>query len=91
MVLAADFLVVLERRLWVFEGRGGRPGSVPTQGQLQRLLGEQRLDQRQVQARHAATVQHQDLIPGTQTLSQRQAGFSKDVVNVLPYVRLELK
>lgn len=48
-------------------GRGWRPGSVPPQGQVQGLLGKQRLDQGQVQARNTAAIQHQDLIAGTQT------------------------
>lgn len=47
-------------------GRGRRPGAVPPQGQLQGLLGEQRLDQGQVQARDAASVQHQDLVARAQ-------------------------
>ena len=49
MVLAANLLVVYERRDRVVVGGGWRPGSVPPQAQVQGLFSKQRLDQRQVQ------------------------------------------
>lgn len=39
---------------------------------MQGLLGKQRLGQRQVEVRHAAAVQHQDLVAGTQAFGERQ-------------------
>lgn len=62
-----------ERRGQVAGGRGRRSGSVPPQAQVQGLFGEQILDVCQVQARHTAAVQHQDLVPGTQTWERRPA------------------
>lgn len=55
-------------------GRGWRAGPVPPQGQPQGLFGKQRLDQGQVQARNAAAVQYQDLVPWTQTCGDTTAG-----------------
>lgn len=63
---AASVPLLSEGRGRLLGGRGWRPGSVPPQGQLQGLLGKQRLDQGQVQARNTAPVQHQDLIAWTQ-------------------------
>lgn len=79
MVLAATFPLPSEGRGWVLRGRGGGPGSVPPQGQVQGLLGKQRLDQVQVQARDAAAVQHQDLVAGTQTCANKRvsAGLAR--------------
>lgn len=74
-MLAADFLLeVARRRRWRLVG-GGRRGrsSVPPEAEEQVLLGEQRLGQRQVQVRHAAAVQHQDLVAGAQALAERRA------------------
>lgn len=70
--MAATFPLLSEGRGRVLSGRGGGPGSVPPQGQVQRLLGKQRLDQGQVQARNAAAVQHQDLVAGTQTCENKR-------------------
>ncbi len=78
MVLAANFQVAFERRGRVDGGRGWR--SVPPQAQVQGLFGKQRLDQRQVQARHTPAVQHQDLIAWTQTWEHRQVCCRKEVV-----------
>lgn len=72
MVLAATVPLPSEGRGWVLRGRGGGPGSVPPQGQVQGLFGKQRLDQAQVQARNAAAVQHQDLVTGTQTCTNKR-------------------
>lgn len=72
MVLAANLLVLYERRGRVVVGGGWWPGSVPSQAQVQGLFSKQRLDQRQVQARHGAAVQHQDLVARTQTWEHRR-------------------
>lgn len=52
---------------------------VPPEAQLQGLFREERLDQRQVQARHAPSVQHQDLVARTQTWTHRGEGFRQEV------------
>lgn len=71
MVLAANFPLPSEGSGWLLGGGGGGTGSVPPQGQVQRLFGKQRLNQGQVQARHTAAVQHQDLVAGAQTCQEK--------------------
>ncbi|TNN83047.1 hypothetical protein EYF80_006654 [Liparis tanakae] len=63
---AEDFLADVEGKDLVGGGHRWRRGAVPPQAELQGGLGKQRLDQSQVQARHAPAVQHQDLIAWTQ-------------------------
>lgn len=79
MVLAAGFPLEFERRGRVDDVCGWWRWSVPPEAQLQGLFGEQRLDQRQVQARHAPSVQHQDLVARTQTWMHREEGFRQEV------------
>lgn len=79
-MLAANFLLQVVRRwrrrqrLVSGGGGGGRRGrrSVPPETEVQILLSKQRLGQRQVEVRHAAAVQHQDLVAGTQAFAERQ-------------------
>lgn len=72
-MLAANLPLLSQGRGWLL-GRGGRrPRCVPPQTQVQGLLGEQRLDQAQVQAPNAAAIQHQDLISWTQTWENSSA------------------
>ena len=71
-MLAANLLVVYERRDRVVVGGGWRPGSVPPQAQVQGLFSKQCLDQRQVQTWHGPAVQHQDLVARTQTWEHRR-------------------
>lgn len=72
-MLAANFLQEVERRRLVGGGGGRRRRrSVPPEAEVQILLSEQRLGQRQVEVRHAAAVQHQDLVAGTQAFAERQ-------------------
>lgn len=71
MVLAANFPLPSEGSGCLLGGRGWGTGSVPPQGQVQRLFGKQRLNQVQVQARHTAAVQHQDLVAGAQTCEEK--------------------
>lgn len=78
MVLAANVLVAFERRGQVVGGRGWR--SVPPQAEVHGLFSKQRLDQRQVQARYAPAVQHQDLIAWTQTWGHRRVCCRKEEV-----------